>query len=90
MLYRRSFEVEKRLSTALRLIRSGGYCTSQLARQLRVSVPTASRYVTALRARGHEIRAKRRGDSWSYVVVRRKPVIGRRSLTIDERDGRNA
>lgn len=74
MLYRRSFEVENRLNTALRLIRSGRFSTPQLAERLRVSIPTVSRYVTALRGRGHEIRAKRKGDAWSYVVVRRNAV----------------
>lgn len=74
MLYRRSLEIEKRLNTALRLIRSGQFSTHQLAEQLQVSIPTVSRYVTALRARGHEIRAKRKGDAWSYVVLRRTAV----------------
>lgn len=80
MLYRRSFEVEKRLNDALRLIRSGRFSTHQLAAQLHVSIPTVSRYVTALRARGHEIRAKRKGDAWSYVVLRRTAVaVNRRA-----------
>jgi predicted DNA-binding transcriptional regulator YafY len=79
MLYRRSFEVETRLNTALRLIRSGRFSTPQLAQRLQVSIPTVSRYVTALRARGHEIRAKRNGDAWSYVVLRRTAVaVGKR------------
>ena len=72
--YRRSFEVEQRLNAVLRLIRSGRFTTPQLAEQLHVSIPTVSRYVTALRARGHEIRAKRKGDAWSYVVLRRIAV----------------
>jgi predicted DNA-binding transcriptional regulator YafY len=74
MHYRRSFEIEKRLNAALRLIRSGRFSTHQLAEQLQVSIPTVSRYVTALRARGQEIRAKRKGNAWSYVVLRRTAV----------------
>ena len=80
MLYRRSFEVEQRLGMALRLIRSGRFSTPQLAQQLHVSIPTVSRYVAALRARGHEVRAKRKTNTWSYVVLRPKAVAtGKRS-----------
>ena len=74
MLYRRSFEVERRLNTALRLIHVSRFSTPQLAEQLNVSIPTVSRYITALRARGHDIRAKRKGGAWSYMVLRRTPV----------------
>lgn len=69
MLYRRSFEIEQRLETALRLIRTGRFSTPKLAAELHVSIPTVSRYVTALRARGHDIRASRDGDSWRFVLV---------------------
>jgi biotin operon repressor len=82
MLYRRSFEVEKRLNTALRLIRLGRFSAPELASQLHVSIPTVSRYVTALRARGHEIRAKRKGDAWSYMVLRRTAVADNRRLEV--------
>jgi Mn-dependent DtxR family transcriptional regulator len=71
MLYRRSFEIEQRLETALRLIRTGRFSTPTLAAELHVSIPTVSRYVTALRERGHDIQAKREGDTWRYVLVRR-------------------
>ena len=73
MLYRRSFEIEKRLETALRLIRTGRFSTPTLAAELRVSIPTVSRYVMALRERGHDIQAKRQADNWRYVLVRRTP-----------------
>jgi biotin operon repressor len=68
MLYRRSFEIEQRLKTALRLIRTGRFSTPQLASQLRVSIPTVSRYVPALRDRGHDIPAQRDGEAWRYVL----------------------
>ena len=70
MLYRRSFEIEQRLETALRLIRTGRFSTPKLAGELHVSIPTVSRYVTALRDRGNDIRALRDGDAWRYVLVR--------------------
>ena len=70
MLYRRSFEIEQRLETALRLIRTGRFSTPKLAEQLKVSIPTVSRYVTALRDRGHDIHAQREGDTWRYVLIR--------------------
>jgi predicted DNA-binding transcriptional regulator YafY len=69
MLYERSLAIESRLQTVLRLIGSGRYCTPQLAEEVGVSVPTISRDVTALRQRGHAIRAERVGASWRYVLV---------------------
>lgn len=51
LLCRRSFEVEKRQNSAPRLISLGHFSTHQLAERLHVSIPTVSRYVTALRAR---------------------------------------
>jgi len=71
MLYRRSMEIEQRLETALRLIRTGKFSTPRLAQELHVSIPTISRYVTALRTRGHDIRAERRGDSWRFILIRK-------------------
>lgn len=68
MLYQRSLEIETRLDTALGLIRTGLYSTPGLARQLGVSIPTVSRCVTALRARGHIIQAERGTDGWRYVL----------------------
>ena len=71
MLYRRSMEIEQRLETALRLIRTGKFSTPRLASELHVSIPTVSRYVTALRTRGHDIRAERRADGWRFILVRK-------------------
>jgi biotin operon repressor len=70
MHYRQSLEIEQRLDATLRLIRTGRYSTPKLAEQLRVSIPTVSRYVTALRGRGHDIEAVREGDMWRYVLKR--------------------
>lgn len=68
MLYQRSLDIEQRLEAILRLIRSGGYSTPRLAQRLGVSVPTVSRYVTALKDRGHNIRSERRDEGWQYVL----------------------
>jgi len=68
MLYQRSLEIERRLETVLSLIRMGGYSTPQIAEELGVSVPTVSRAVCALRERGHQIRAEKQADGWSYVL----------------------
>jgi biotin operon repressor len=70
MLYARSLEIEKRLEQVLRLIRSGRYSTPKLAEKVNVSIPTISRCVTALRERGHTIRAEKHGNGWRYVLVR--------------------
>jgi biotin operon repressor len=69
MLYRRSLEIEQRLETVLRLIRSGRYSTPRLAEQLGVSIPTVSRYVTALRERGYDIRAEKQARGWRYILA---------------------
>jgi predicted DNA-binding transcriptional regulator YafY len=69
MLYQRSLAIEQRLRTILRLIRAGRYSTPQLAAEIGVSIPTISRYVTALRARGYDIRAEKRAGGWRYVLA---------------------
>ena len=69
MRYRRSLEIEQRLAEALRLIETGQYSTPLLADALGVAIPTVSRYVTALRERGHDIRAERQAEGWRFVVA---------------------
>jgi Mn-dependent DtxR family transcriptional regulator len=70
MLYQRLIDIEDRLRTVRRLIRSGRYSTPKLAERLGVSIPTISRYVTALRERGYVIRAEKQAKEWRYVLVR--------------------
>jgi transposase len=72
MLYRRSQEIERRLDQVLDLIRTGGYSTPTLAKAVGVSIPTISRCVTALRGRGHDIRAENQGNGWRYVVAEQR------------------
>ena len=84
MLYQRSLDIERRLETVLRLIRSGGYSTPLIAEQLGISIPTVSRDVTALRERGHDIRSERKDEGWRYVLVRdstKIPLSGHTELT---------
>jgi biotin operon repressor len=77
MLYERSLGIEKRLDLVLRLIRTGRYSTPRLAEEIRVSIPTISRCVTALRERGHDIQAEKHGNGWRYVLVRPPKVENR-------------
>lgn len=70
MLYQRSLDIERRLETVLGMIRKGTYSTPMFAGQLGVSIPTASRDVTALRQRGHDIRAEKLASGWRYVLHR--------------------
>lgn len=72
-MYERSLSIEKRLRQVLELVRSGSYSTPAIAEKLGVSVPTVSRDVTALRERGHDIRAERHRDSWRYVLASADP-----------------
>jgi predicted DNA-binding transcriptional regulator YafY len=69
MPFERSLEIERRLDTVLRLIRTGGYSTPMLAEEVGVSIPTISRIVSALRLRGHDIRAERHEEGWRYVIA---------------------
>lgn len=70
MVYQQSLEIERRLDRVLRLIRKGGYSTPLLAKELGVSIPTISRCITALRARGHVIRAEQLANGWRYVLAK--------------------
>jgi len=69
-MYRRSQEIERRLTSLVDLIRSGKYCTPALAEQLGISPPTVSRCLSALRQRGYVIRAVKENDGWAYEIMR--------------------
>jgi predicted DNA-binding transcriptional regulator YafY len=69
MPYERSLEIEHRLNAVLGMIRLGTYSTPKIADTLGVSIPTVSRDVTALRQRGHDIRAERGEDGWRYRLA---------------------
>lgn len=69
MLYQRSHQIERRLGQVLDLIRTGQYSTPKIADEVGVSIPTVSRCVTALRERGHEIRAEKQTEGWRYILV---------------------
>ena len=69
MPYQQSQAIEHRLSAVLQLIRTGRYSTPDLADELEVSIPTISRCVTALRERGHTIRAEKQSAGWRYVLL---------------------
>ena len=77
MLCARSRGIEQRLDHVLRLIKTGKYSTPMLAEEVDVSIPTISRCVCALRARGHDIRSEKRGSGWRYLFFRpeRTPVF---------------
>lgn len=77
VLYQRSLEIERRLEDVLGLIRRGHYSTPRIAAELQVSIPTVSRAVTALRERGHDIRAQRQGSAWRYVLNRAQSPSGK-------------
>jgi len=68
MPFERSQEIERRLDEVLRLIRTWRYSTPLLAEEVGVSVPTISRCVTALRARGYNIHSLRGTNGWCYVL----------------------
>lgn len=73
MPFERSLEIERRLDDVLRLIRTGRFSTPMLAEAVGVSIPTISRCVTALRQRGHDIRAEKSAKGWTYVLAQTPP-----------------
>lgn len=87
MRYQRSLDIEVRLGTVLQLIREGGFSAPRIAEFLRVSIPTVSRDVTALRERGYDIRSERNGNGWRYVLCREssKPIVPVRSVLLEAR-----
>ena len=79
MQYQRSHDIERRLLAVLALVRTGQHSTREIAEKLGVSVPTVSRDVTALRERGHSIKAEKQADGWAYrleipLKLARRPV----------------
>jgi biotin operon repressor len=84
MRYKKSLEIEQRLAEALRLIQTGQYSTPMLAEQLDVSIPTVSRYVTALRERGHDIRAMKAAGGWRFVLACKHDARPKRKETLED------
>jgi biotin operon repressor len=78
MPFERSLEIESRLDQILRLIRTGRYSTPKLAEEVGVSIPTISRCVTALRERGHDIRAEKHEGGWRYKIGDELPLPQKR------------
>ena len=67
--YDHSLQIGQRLLNLLGLIESAEHSTKSLALALGVSEPTVSRCLAALRRRGYEIRSRRNGPGWSYVLL---------------------
>jgi biotin operon repressor len=81
MLYERSRQIEERLDRVLHMIDTGEYSTPLMATELGVSIPTISRCVTALRERGNDIQAEKRGAAWHYVLFRKTCGVEGAALT---------
>jgi transposase len=76
VIYERSLEIERRLAQVIDLIQHGRHSTRSLAETLRVSIPTVSRCLAAVRERGHRIEARKSGGEWHYVYLGRKAAHG--------------
>ncbi len=77
MPYHRAQEIESRLANVLQLIRHGRHSSVTLAGQLNISQPTVYRCLSALRERGHEIRAVKDAKGWSFEILERNQDGGR-------------
>lgn len=77
MPYHRAHEIESRLTKVLELIRHGRHSSVTLADKLNVSQPTVYRCLSALRERGHEIRAVKDAKGWSFEISGRQQGGGR-------------
>lgn len=69
VIYERALAIGQRFATILELIRTGRHSMRTLAVALNVSEPTISRCIAALRSRGYEIRANRKGQGWCFVLI---------------------
>lgn len=69
MPYHRAKEIETRLKRLLELIRHGRYSSVTLADKLNISQPTVYRCLSALRERGHDIRAVKDTKGWSFEIA---------------------
>jgi len=93
MRYQHSLEIHERFESVLHLIGSGRYSTPALAKIVGVSIPTISRIVAALRARGHDIQSERTRKGWQYVLKeialpdgkRGRPTVATKSQTEHQR-----
>jgi biotin operon repressor len=90
--YQHSLEIHDRIEDVLRLIKKGRYSTPAIAEELGVSIPTISRIVAALRERGHDIQAMRKGSCWHYVLMsdalqENSPSQGQQKATSSRRTG---
>lgn len=70
MIYERTLAIGQRFAAILELVRTGRHSTRTLAVALRVSEPTISRCLAALRYRGYQIEPRRCEQGWCYVLVR--------------------
>ena len=69
--YTKSLEIEQRLAKLLELVSRGEGSAEILASKLAVSPATVARGISALRSRGNDITAVRRGTRWCYTLHRK-------------------
>ncbi|WP_157368884.1 ArsR/SmtB family transcription factor [Zavarzinella formosa] len=67
--YDYSLQIGQRLMNLLGLIERAEHSTKTLALALGVSEPTISRCLAVLRRHGYEIRSRRNGRNWCYVLA---------------------
>jgi predicted DNA-binding transcriptional regulator YafY len=68
MPYERTKKIEDRFESAIKLIQKNRLSASDLARELKVSLPTAQRIVAELKHRGHQIRSVHEEHGWHYEI----------------------
>ena len=64
MLYQRFLEIERRLDTVLRLIRTGHYSTPRPGRTLKGVHPDRLTLRNRIAGRGYDIRAEKHSNGW--------------------------
>jgi len=69
MFYGHSEMIAGRIDLALELIETGDHSTKTLAAELGISIPTASRVISALRQRGYSIKSVKNGKAWAYRLM---------------------
>jgi predicted DNA-binding transcriptional regulator YafY len=69
MRYERAMAIAFRHDRLIELIRSDGYSSHDLARELHVSEQTIYRDIDFLKQRGYFIRSERHADGWAYHLL---------------------
>jgi predicted DNA-binding transcriptional regulator YafY len=78
MRYERSLAIANRHDRVIEMISSGGFSSSDLAKELEVSEQTIYRDIDFLKQRGYSIRSEKHADGWAYHLLAKPATVSNR------------